>query len=171
METVTVCKLKQDLEKGSDGLVCIDVRTPSEFEGAYVDGVKNIPLSDIENAVDDLKDYTKVYMMCHSGTRSQMACDTLKAKGLDNLVTVDGGIQAWIKKEYPVKGSGKKSLPIMRQVMIIAGSLILTGVLGALFVRPEFIYLSGFVGAGLLFAGVSGICFMTKVLAVMPWNK
>jgi hypothetical protein len=42
--------------------------------------------------------------------------------------------------------------------------------LGAL-VSPPFYALSAFVGAGLVFAGVSGFCGMAKILAYMPWNR
>ncbi|WP_419866828.1 YgaP family membrane protein [Altericroceibacterium endophyticum] len=59
----------------------------------------------------------------------------------------------------------------MRQVQITAGTLILIGVLLAAFVAPGFIWLSGFVGAGLLFAGLSGWCGMATLLSAMPWNR
>lgn len=59
----------------------------------------------------------------------------------------------------------------MRQVQITAGSLVLTGVLLGLFVAPGFFGLSAFVGAGLIFAGVTGWCGMANLLRVMPWNR
>ncbi len=45
----------------------------------------------------------------------------------------------------------------MRQVQITAGALVLTGVVLGLFVAPGFFGLSAFVGAGLMFAGVTGL--------------
>lgn len=59
----------------------------------------------------------------------------------------------------------------MQQVQIAAGSLVLAGVLLSQLVAPAWIWLSGFVGAGLVFAGVSGFCGMARLLAVMPWNR
>ena len=59
----------------------------------------------------------------------------------------------------------------MRQVQIAAGSLVLLGVLLGFLWRPEFYALSGFIGAGLLFAGITGWCGMAKLLVVMPWNR
>jgi hypothetical protein len=38
-------------------------------------------------------------------------------------------------------------------------------------VAPAWILLSWFVGAGLVFAGVSGFCGMARLLAPMPWNR
>ena len=47
----------------------------------------------------------------------------------------------------------------------------LAGMLGGTFVSPYLYILPGFVGAGLLFAGISGWCGMAKLLAGMPWNR
>lgn len=59
----------------------------------------------------------------------------------------------------------------MRQVQIAAGLLILCGVVLGYSVSGGFFLLSGFVGAGLLFAGVTGFCGMARLLRVMPWNR
>jgi hypothetical protein len=56
-------------------------------------------------------------------------------------------------------------------VMSIAGFFVLIGVLTSYFINNNFIWLSGAVGTGLLYAGLSGNCYMTKLLAIMPWNK
>lgn len=59
----------------------------------------------------------------------------------------------------------------MRQVQITAGSIVVTGAILAATVNLAFIWLSGFIGAGLVFAGSTGWCGMAKMLAVMPWNR
>jgi predicted branched-subunit amino acid permease len=59
----------------------------------------------------------------------------------------------------------------MRQVQIAAGSLVVIGVLLGALVHPGFYALSAFVGAGLVFAGVSGFCGMARLLVLMPWNR
>jgi rhodanese-related sulfurtransferase len=61
--------------------------------------------------------------------------------------------------------------PLMQQVQIVAGSLVLLGVVLGYLLNPAFFLLSGFVGAGLLFAGLSGWCGMALLLAKMPWNR
>jgi hypothetical protein len=38
-------------------------------------------------------------------------------------------------------------------------------------VSPYFIGLSAFVGAGLVFAGVTDTCGMGMIIAKMPWNR
>jgi rhodanese-related sulfurtransferase len=59
----------------------------------------------------------------------------------------------------------------MRQVQIVAGSLVLTGTLLGVFVAPGFLFLSGFVGAGLMFAGISNTCMMAELLGKLPYNQ
>jgi rhodanese-related sulfurtransferase len=59
----------------------------------------------------------------------------------------------------------------MRQVQIAAGSLVLLGVILSHTVASGWIWLSGFVGAGLIFAGVSGFCGLARLLAALPWNR
>jgi len=153
------------------GNVClIDVRETSEFKKAYVKGSTNIPLSVIECHPDVFK-AENVYIMCNSGGRSKMACDNLAKSGVEHVVNVEGGITAWSNKKLPVSGSLSNTIPMMRQVMIVAGLMILTGVGLHFYVHPKGIFLSAFVGAGLFYAGVSGNCYMTKLLALLPWNK
>jgi rhodanese-related sulfurtransferase len=62
-------------------------------------------------------------------------------------------------------------LPMMRQVQIAAGSLVLAGVLLGALVAPAFYGIAGFVGAGLVFAGMTGFCGMANILGLMPWNR
>ena len=59
----------------------------------------------------------------------------------------------------------------MLRVQIAAGGLILIGGVMGYTVNSGFFVLSGFVGAGLLFAGISGFCGMARLLDKMPWNQ
>jgi hypothetical protein len=65
----------------------------------------------------------------------------------------------------------KFHLPLMRQVQLVAGLLVLIGTGLAYFVNPGFLGLTGFVGAGLTLAGSTGFCGMAELLAKMPWNR
>jgi rhodanese-related sulfurtransferase len=87
------------------------------------------------------------------------------------LSDLEGGIPAWQQAGLPVQKLKNAPLPLMRQVQITAGSLVLLGLILSTMVAPAWILLSWFVGAGLVFAGVSGFCGMARLLAVMPWNR
>jgi len=170
VKNITVKELHEKMNS-DDQLCVIDVRTPSEVSGCRVEGVRNISMDTIANYVDELKLKREIYLICNSGTRSAMVCKELASHGMSNLINVSGGIQAWKKGGLPfVKGKGVR-VSIMRQVLIVAGALIVGGVVASQQVNFHYIWLPGFVGVGLLYAGISGNCFMAKLLSLMPWNK
>ena len=85
-------------------------------------------------------------------------------------MSVEGGTLALAEQGLPVV-RGKKTISLERQVRIAAGSLVFIGsILGGL-VNPLWFLLSGFVGAGLVFAGITDTCGMAMLLAKMPWNQ
>jgi rhodanese-related sulfurtransferase len=147
----------------------IDVREPMEYASGHIAGSLNVPLARITAA--DLPSGPLV-LVCHSGNRSSQALNRLLQIGHPHpLADLEGGIPAWQQAGQPVRKLNNAPLPLMRQVQIAAGSLVLLGVILSQVVAPGWIWLSGFVGAGLVFAGVSGFCGMARLLAVMPWNR
>lgn len=96
---------------------------------------------------------------------------TLAAAGAGDCYILAGGIDGWKKAGLPTELDRKVPIDLMRQVQIVAGLLVLIGVLGGLLVHPGLFGLAGFVGAGLAFAGISGFCGMARRLALMPWNR
>ena len=152
----------------------LDVRTPGEFESAHVPGARLVPLDELD-AGAFLKQRGKadqpVYVLCQSGGRARKAIEKLQQAGFGGGVLVEGGTQAWIDAGLPVTRGAAGAISLERQVRIAAGSLVLTGVLLAYFVHPGFIALSAFVGAGLVFAGVTDWCGMGLLLFKLPWNQ
>lgn len=146
------------------------MRTESEYKGGHIKEAENVPLDKLADIADDLKKVGTVYVNCGSGVRSCQATDKLEKCGV-NVVNVEGGISAWLRDGFGITKKGKAVMPIIRQVMIGAGALVLLGVMTSLLVHPAGIYIAVFVGLGMIFAGVTGICGMQKVLAMMPWNK
>ena len=151
----------------------IDVRTPVEFADAHAIGARNLPLTTLDpTAIRDPESSSErpVYVMCASGNRSRKACQQLRDAGLEHVVDVSGGLAAWESGNLPV-ARGKKSISLERQVRIAAGLLVVLGVALGYVVHPGFLGLSAFVGAGLVFAGVTNTCGMGMLLARMPWNQ
>jgi rhodanese-related sulfurtransferase len=147
----------------------IDVREPMEFATGHIAGSLNVPLSRLAQA--DLPRGPLV-LVCQSGNRSGKGLAQLLQLGHPHPVTdLLGGLPTWQQAGFPVRKLQGAPLPLMRQVQIVAGSLVLLGVILSQVVAPGWIWLSGFVGAGLTFAGVSGFCGMARLLAVMPWNR
>jgi len=170
MKTIKPAAL-QDLLIAQPGLTVLDVRTPVEFAEAHVPQARNEPLDQFDpKALLQPKDQP-IYLLCRSGGRASQAAQKAAKEGLDNAVVVEGGTLAWIDAGLPVNRGSVKVISLERQVRIVAGSLVLTGVLLAIFIHPFFIGLSAFVGAGLVFAGVTDWCGMGLLLAKLPWNS
>lgn len=166
MATITPSALNQLLAENPEAEV-IDVRTPLEFGEVHATGAKNIPLDSLDtSAVPTGK---PVYILCRSGQRAAKAAEKLSST--HEPVVVEGGTLAWIDAGLPVVRGTKKVISLERQVRIAAGTLVLTGFLLGWFVNPYFFILSGFVGAGLIFAGITDWCGMGLLIVKAPWNR
>ena len=153
----------------NQGITVIDVREPMEYASGHIAGSLNVPLSRLHQA--DLPQGPLV-LVCQSGKRSAEGLNRLLDRGdSHHLVDLAGGLPTWEQAGYPVRKLKDAPLPLMRQVQIAAGSLILLGLILSNTVAPGWIALTWFVGAGLTFAGVSGFCGMARLLALMPWNR
>lgn len=162
----------QDRVQAGKKVELIDVRTPVEFREVHVPFARNLPLDqlDCSQLLSDRADSSEpLYVICRSGSRGKQACEKVAAAGCRNVVNVDGGTLAWDQAGLPVV-RGKKTISLERQVRIAAGALVLAGAILSL-VHPAWIALSGFVGAGLIFAGITDTCGMGMMLARMPWNQ
>lgn len=149
----------------------IDIREADEYAREHIPGAVSMPLSRVEAADLKLEAGRTAVFHCKSGMRTEANCAALSARVDGDALLLEGGLDAWKKAGLPVMDNAKAPLPMNRQVQITAGLLVLAGVaLGAL-VHPGGYALAGFIGAGLIFAGVSGWCGMANVLAAMPWNR
>ena len=169
MKTVTPKELQQLL--ATKPLALLDVRTPVEFDEVHVPQAKNIPLDELEVAGLPYPKDQPVYLLCRSGQRAGKAAEKLAKAGFAEPVVIAGGTLAWIEANLPVTRGQSKVMSLERQVRIVAGSLVLVGMILGWFVHRGFFGLSAFVGAGLVFAGVTDFCGMGLLLARMPWNR
>ncbi|HVZ93335.1 MAG TPA: rhodanese-like domain-containing protein [Phycisphaerales bacterium] len=150
----------------------IDVREADEYAHEHIAGTKLMPLSTFNPADAPHAAGMTIVMQCRSGRRSADAAARLIAVGRTGIVNLKGGIEAWKAAGLPVQtGANKNPLSIMRQVQITAGGTVFVSSVLAWLVSPWFLALSGFFGAGLLVAGLTGTCGMATVLSHMPWNK
>ncbi len=164
----------EDLRRLGRHVDLIDVRTPVEYREVHAEAARSIPLDRLDpRAVMEARNGTKeepLYTICRSGSRGSRACEAFHAAGFANVVNVEGGTLAWEQAGLPVV-RGKKAVSLERQVRIAAGSLVVLGTALGAFVHPGFLGLAAFVGAGLVFAGVTDTCGMGMILARMPWNR
>lgn len=171
--TITVGELGDRVRRG-DRVELIDVRTPVEFREVHAEPARLVPLDSLDpltviEARDGARD-EPLYVICRTGGRAKKAAERFQAAGFSNVVNVEGGTVAWEAAGLPVV-RGKKSMSLERQVRIAAGSLVLLGTILGATVHPGWLGLPGFVGAGLIFAGITDTCGMGLMLARMPWNR
>jgi rhodanese-related sulfurtransferase len=170
MKTISPVELQQILTAQPDAAL-LDVRTPVEFTEVHIPQARNVPLDELKPSVLQFSKSQPVYLLCRSGQRATKAAEKFAKDGYSQPVIVEGGTLAWIEAGLPVSRSTVKVISLERQVRIVAGSLVLIGVLLGWFVHRGFFGLSAFVGAGLVFAGITDFCGMGLLLAKLPWNK
>jgi rhodanese-related sulfurtransferase len=162
------------LRSAGGAVELIDVRTPVEFAELHAQGARPVPLDRLD--VRELLSAHSagdppIYLICKSGARAAQARERCVAAGLGDAVRlVEGGTDAWLRAGLPVVRS-PKVISLERQVRIAAGLLVLVGVVLGAAVHPALYGLSAFVGAGLIFAGLTNTCGMGMLIAKMPWNR
>ena len=173
VNTVSPQWLAELCKKGKK-IALVDVRTPVEFREMHLEQARNFPLDRLDpvavmQACNGNRD-EPVYVICRSGNRGRQACEKFQAAGFTNVVNIEGGTLACMEAGLPIV-RGKTTISLERQVRIAAGLLVLVGIMLGWRVHPIFFALSAFVGAGLVFAGITDTCGMGLLLARMPWNR
>jgi hypothetical protein len=103
------------------------------------------------------------------GAARRQAEETLRNVGLTNVHILDGGITAWEAKGFPVnRGAGRWDLE--RQVRLVAGSIVLSAILGSI-AAPRLKWLAAGIGGGLAAAALTNTCAMGMALSKLPYNR
>ncbi len=172
MKEMSVHELAQRHRRG-ETLEVIDVRTPAEYRQVHIPFAKNIPLESFdpeEYAGKRCDASIPVVIVCRTGRRAATACEQLKRSGLENAFVLTGGTNAWESDGHEVV-RGRKAMSLEQQVRIAAGGMVFAGTLVGAFVHPILLAIPAFVGAGLVYAGVTDSCPMAMLIARMPWNQ
>jgi len=169
LQNLSPVALQQLLDE--DRVVLVDVREPSEFASERIAGARRMSLSDFDLDKIPRDRDRQLVLYCRTGSRSAMAAQRLFSAGFDRVAHLAGGLENWKRAGYPTLKNKKAPISLMRQVQIVAGSMVLAGTLLGAFVSPGFLFLSGFVGAGLTFAGFSGTCALGNLLSKLPYNQ
>lgn len=173
MNTITPQQLHEKINEKS--LQLIDVCTPGEFHQVHVKNAINMPLDQLSPTEifqqGTLNTESPIYILCHSGQRASRAAEKFSKEGYANIFVVEGGTSACVKDHLACVRGKSSVISLERQVRIVAGSLVLIGVLLGFVINRGFFGISAFVGAGLIFAGITDWCGMGMLLARAPWNK
>lgn len=169
MKNINPHDLKQKLD--NQHVILVDVREPAEYRAEHIPNSYLVPLNEVSISKLPVKNKAVVFL-CRTGRRSGNVCEKFMLHHPEiDAYSLNGGINAWKESGFDVVTSSSKFIPLERQIQLAAGSLVLAGVIGGAFFNPACYLLSGFVGCGLIFAGLTGWCGMGRLLSKMPWNK
>lgn len=163
--------LRTWIEQHED-LALIDVRSAAEFESMHIRGSYNVPLPLLSEHADELAARlgSRVVLVCQSGARAEQARQRLGGVGIPAAHVLTGGVSGFAAAGGQVV-RGRNRWDLERQVRLIAGSLVVLGLVGGKFVSPRLRTLTGAIGTGLTFSAATNTCAMGRVLSAMPWNK
>lgn len=160
----------RDLLAAPDAPRLLDVRTPAEFAATHIPGSYNVPLDTLREHRAELRgSLDDVVLVCRTGARAAQADRALGEAGMTNVHILDGGIAAWEAAGAPLNRN-RSRWDLERQVRLVAGVLVLTGVVGGL-ALPGLEWLAAAIGAGLTIAALTNTCMMGMLLAKLPFNR
>lgn len=169
---ITSTELRELLESAATARI-VDVRTQAEFETAHIAGSYNVPLDVLDKhgaeVAEHLGQDRDVVLVCRSGQRSAQASQLLAKEGLTGGRILEKGIVDWEGQGFAVD-RGAQRWDLERQVRLVAGSVVLSSVLGSIAV-PRLKWVAAGIGAGLTYAAISNTCAMATALAKFPYNR
>lgn len=169
-ERISPAEVFARLQSGSPCRI-VDVRTRAEWEAAHVADATLQPLDVLVPGEWAPRDGdAPLYVLCQAGGRASRAASLFCSAGVACAV-IDGGLDAWRAAGLPVVLGNSRVLPLMRQVQIVIGAVTGVGSALAVWRHPLFGLIPLMMGAGLLFAGLSGTCGLALLMARLPWNR
>ena len=171
IQTIDAPTLKRWLDSGE--AVLIDVREPGEHASCHIAGATLLPVGSVcKSALPKAYEGKKLVVHCLKGGRGSTACEKLLAEDSAlTLYNLEGGIGAWQAAGFDVACTGKKHLPLDRQVQLTIGVMLFTASLLGYLLSPAWFALTGLIGIGLMVAGLTGFCGLARIMAKMPWNQ
>lgn len=168
IQTISPQSARQLLTQGA---VLIDIRPADEYAREHIEGARHAPMEQLAVATYAAEGASALIFHCRSGNRTRLNAAALQACAPCDAYILEGGLDAWKAAGLPVRADATQPMELQRQVQIAAGSLALLGTLLGASVSPWFYVVPGFIGAGLMFAGLTGFCGLARVLMKMPWNR
>ncbi|RSL30955.1 rhodanese-like domain-containing protein [Salibacterium salarium] len=90
---------QEEFIKGYRKAQLLDVREPKEYNGGHILGARNLPLSQMKQRVNEIRDDQPVYLYCQSGTRSRQAAKIIQKKvGTNDVYQLKTGFKKWTGK-------------------------------------------------------------------------
>ena len=160
--TITPRELEAMRLRGSP-VDLIDVRTPAEYREVHAEPARLVSLDRLDPRLvmegRNGDKNTPLYLICRSGTRGKQACEAVPGRRLSQRRQRRGRHPGLGRLACPSSEARRRS-PWSDRCESRPGRSVLLGALLGSFVHPAFLGLSAFVGAGLVFAGITDTCGM-----------
>lgn len=171
-DAIASAELREQLESSAAPRI-VDVRTAAEFETSHISGSYNVPLDVLAEHSREIAQLLggdqDVVLVCRSGQRSTKAHTLLRNAGLSGGRVLENGILDWEGRGFVVD-RGAQRWELERQVRLVAGSVVLSSVLGSV-ALPRLKWVAAAIGGGLTFAALANTCAMATALSKLPYNR
>ncbi|HET9837724.1 MAG TPA: rhodanese-like domain-containing protein [Candidatus Angelobacter sp.] len=87
----------------NNDLQLLDVRREPEWQGGHIAGAEWFPLDHFKVSAPEIDPAAPLAVQCQGGYRSMIACSLLRRAGVENVINVTGGFDAWRKAGLPIE--------------------------------------------------------------------
>ena len=101
---VTIGDLGQSLRHGA--VTLLDVRNQNEWNAGHIEGARHIPLGYLGDRLDEIPSGKPIVLQCASGARSMIGAGLLRARGVEQVINLAGGINEWMAAGLPTVTGG-----------------------------------------------------------------
>jgi rhodanese-related sulfurtransferase len=88
---------------GKPSVFFLDVREQDEWDAVHIPNTTLIPLGQLTDRISEIPADQQIVVVCRSGNRSRQGRDILKQAGLQNVTSMNGGVNGWQAAGYPVE--------------------------------------------------------------------
>ncbi|MFF2289975.1 sulfurtransferase TusA family protein [Peribacillus butanolivorans] len=87
-------ELLQKIEENQNTIV-LDVRESAEYAFNHIPSAKSLPMGELEERFSELDKESEIFVICRTGSRSDLAAQKLTAAGFKQVVNVEPGMSQW----------------------------------------------------------------------------
>ena len=170
LQEIDAPMLKRWMEE--DRALLIDVRRKNEFAAEHIPGAKLMPFSHFHPEKISNEAHRNIVLHCDSGSCSPKITNKMFASGFKDIIFLKGGLEGWKSAGYPTEVNNTEvAIEMFRQAQILAGCLVILGIILGAFISPWCLIISGLIGAQLVIAGVKDTIAMALLIAKLPFNQ
>lgn len=98
VQPISVAEFKKQLDAGiGNNTIIVDLRESVLYNNGHISGAILIPFADFEKQYTQLDKNKRIILVCHTGPMGDASAQFLKTKGYEQVLNLEGGMQAWDK--------------------------------------------------------------------------